>query len=123
MVTQDVPDYAQQVAPSVPSTTQSQLSKVLTASAANATEIVAAVASKSIVVVSYVLVANAAVNVKFQSDGTPTDLTGLLYLAANGGVVAGFNQQGWFRTIAGEALAIHLSAAVAVGGHLNYVLV
>lgn len=123
MVTQDVPDYAQQVAAAVPSVTQSQLDKVLTASALGVTEIVAAVAGKSIVVVSYVLVANGAVNVKFQSHTTPTDLTGLLYLAANGGVVAGFNQQGWFRTISGQALDINLSAAVAVGGHLNYVLV
>src|SRR4051812_7947440 len=53
----------------------------IVASAGGATTVVAAVSLKKIRVVSYTLVANAAVNVKFQSHVTPTDKTGLLYLA------------------------------------------
>lgn len=94
----------------------------IVASAANATEVVTAVAGKRIIVTSLVLVANEAVNAKFQSDGAATDLTGLFYLAANGGVVLPFQASGWFATIVGEALDIHLSAAKAVGGVLTYVL-
>lgn len=95
--------------------------KTIVASASGATTVVAAVASKKLTVLSYVLVANAAVNVKWQSSVTPTDISGLLYLAANGGVASGHSPTGHFQTIAGEALNINLSGAVAVGGHLVYV--
>jgi hypothetical protein len=94
---------------------------VITASSSGATTIVAAVTSKKIRVIALKLVANAAVNVKWQSHVTPTDKTGLSYLAANGGEVLPANQWGWFETITGEALDINLSGAVAVGGHLTYV--
>ena len=67
------------------------------------------------------LIANAAVNVKFQSHTTPTDLTGLFYLAANGGFVLPYNEAGWFSTLAGEALDINLSGAIAVGGVVGYI--
>jgi hypothetical protein len=93
----------------------------IVASASGATTVVAAVTSKKIRVLSYVLVANAAVNTKFQSHVTPTDLTGLEYLGSNGGVSAGFSPAGHFETVAGEALDINLSGAVAVGGHLTYI--
>lgn len=122
MVTQDVPDWSQQVSPSIPGTTTSYLSKALVASAAGVTQLVALVAAKQIVVCALTFVANGAVNVKFQSHTTPTDLTGLFYVAANGGLVLPFNANGWFRTIAGQALDINLSAAVAVGGVLVYAL-
>jgi hypothetical protein len=92
-------------------------------SASGVTNILAAVASKSIRVLAVQLVANAAVNIKWQSHVTPTDLTGLAYLAANGGYVLPYNTAGWFQTIAGEALDINLSAAVAVGGSIVYVTV
>ncbi len=91
----------------------------ITASASGATVVVAAVASKKIRVISYVVVANAAVNIKFQSNST--DKTGLLYLAANGGVSGAYAPTGHFETASGEALNINLSAAVAVGGHVTYV--
>jgi len=91
------------------------------ASASGATTIVALVASKRIRVLSLQLLANAAVNIKWQSHVTPTDLTGLAYMAANGGYVLGYNPKGWFQTVAGEALDINLSGAVAVGGSLTYV--
>lgn len=89
-------------------------------SSSGVTTLVAAVAEKKLRVTSLALVANAAVNVKFQSHVVPTDLTGLFYLAANGGFILPPSPDGWFVTLAGEALDINLSAAVAVGGVLGY---
>jgi hypothetical protein len=93
----------------------------IVASSSGATTIVAAVTSKKIRVVALKLIANAAVNAKWQSHVTPTDKTGLSYLAANGGEVLPYNPVGWFETVSGEALDINLSGAVAVGGHLTYI--
>lgn len=95
----------------------------IVASSSGVTNIIALVSAKRIRVLALQLVANAAVNVKWQSHVTPTDLTGLAYLAANGGYVLPFNPLGWFQTVAGEALDINLSTAVAVGGSLTYVTV
>lgn len=93
----------------------------ITASAPGATEVVAAVTSKKIRVLSYILIANGTVNTKFQSHVAPTDKTGLAYLVANSGVSVAFSPIGHFETVSGEALDINLSAGVAVGGHLTYV--
>lgn len=93
----------------------------ITASSSGATTVVAAVTSKKIRVLKVTLIANAAVNVKFQSHVTPTDLTGLFYCGANGGVGMTYCPLGHFETVAGEALDINLSSAVAVGGVLTYV--
>jgi hypothetical protein len=93
----------------------------IVASSSGATTIVAAVTSKKIRVVALQVIANAAVNVKWQSHVTPTDLTGLAYLAANGGYVLPYNPVGWCETVSGEALDINLSGAIAVGGFLTYV--
>lgn len=94
---------------------------LVSASAGGATTVVAAQAGQRIYVVRWDLIANAAVNVKWQSHVTPTDLTGLYYLAANGGLSAGFSPIGHFRTLVGEALDINLSSGVAVGGSLTWV--
>lgn len=123
MVTQDVPDYAQQVAPTLPGTTQTYLPFTIVASASGVTQQIAGVATKQIVVCAFIITVNAAVNIKWQSHTIPTDLTGLYYFTEKGGAVAPFIQSGWFRTIAGEALDLNLSSAVAVGGHGVYVLV
>lgn len=93
----------------------------LTAAASGATTLIAAVTSKKIRVIALYLTSNGAVNVKFQSHVTPTDLTGLGYEVANTGFVLPYNPVGWFQSIAGEALDINLSASVAVGGSLVYV--
>jgi hypothetical protein len=95
----------------------------LTASSSGAQQLIAAVSSKKIRVLALALVANAAVNVKFQSHVTPTDISGLYYCAQNGGFVLPFNPAGWFQTVSGEALDINLSGAVAVGGSIVYVTV
>lgn len=94
----------------------------ITASLSGATTVVAAVTSKKIRVLAWDVVVNAAVNFKWQSHVTPTDITGLYYMAGQGnGVARGYNPLGYFETIAGEALDINLSGAVAVGGVLTYV--
>jgi len=94
---------------------------VISTSSSGASQVVAAVSSHKIRVINVVLMANAAVNVKFQSHVSPTDLTGLLYLAANTGFAPGYIPTGHFETISGEALDINLSGAIAVGGWLTYI--
>jgi len=81
--------------------------------------IVAAVTSKKIRVLSYVIVADAAVAAKFRN-GT-TDLMGAASLAANGGIAAPFNPVGQFETAANTVLNLNLASAVGVRGHLTYV--
>lgn len=84
-------------------------------------EVVAAVTSKKIRVLSYQLSYSGTVNAKWQSHVTPTDLSGLLYGVAGSIVNSGFSPLGHFETIAGEALDLNLSGSVAVGGHLTYI--
>lgn len=93
----------------------------IVASASGATQIVAAVPNKRIRVINLEVSALAAVNIKWQS--AANDLTGLFYVAGNGGEVLPTSEVGWFQTNPGEALNINLSAAVAVGGHLVYSLI
>lgn len=88
-------------------------------------EIVAAVAGKRIRVVGYVLSFSGSVNAKWRS--ASTDLSGLLYGAANTVVSAApmpkgerGGQAGHMETATGEALNLNLSAATAVGGHVAY---
>lgn len=94
---------------------------VITASSSGVTNVVAAVTSKKIRVLAFVLTSNAAVNAKFQSHVTPTDLTGLLYMGASGVLPGAYNPKGHFQTLSGEALDINLSGAVTVGGWMIYV--
>lgn len=93
----------------------------ISTSSSGATTVIALVAAKKIRVLSWSIVCNAAVNVKWQSHVTPTDLTGLHYFAINGGITVPFSPIGHFETIAGEALDINLSGAQAVGGSLVYI--
>lgn len=91
----------------------------ITGSSSGDNAIVAAVTGKKIRVLGYVVTASGAVNAKFRS-GT-TDISGLIYAAANGGAASGFNPVGHFETTAGAALNMNLSGAVAVGGHVTYI--
>lgn len=83
--------------------------------------LVAAVTGKKIRVLALSLSATGAVSAKLQSGAGGTDLTGLRYMAANGGWELGFNKLGWFETEAGALLNLNLSGAVATGGCLVYV--
>lgn len=93
----------------------------IAASGSGATTIVAAVSSKKLRIVSYVLSFNAAVNAKWVSHTTTGTATGLIYGGTNSQVPSGFCPVGFFETVAGEALDLNLSGNVAVGGHLTYV--
>jgi hypothetical protein len=95
----------------------------IVASSSGATTVVAAVASKKIRVLRWSLSSNGNVNVKWQSHVTPTDLTGLHYMTQYSTAGGAYTNVGIFQTIAGEALDINLSGAVAVGGELTYVTV
>lgn len=94
------------------------------ASASGDNVLVAAVTGKKIRVHGYALSAAGAVNAKFRS-GT-TDITGLFTLAAAGSETDGTERandpDGLFETVAGAALNLNLSSAVAVGGWVDYSL-
>ncbi len=94
---------------------------IITASSSGATTVVAAVTSKRIRVLRWSLSSNGAVNVKWQSHVTPTDLTGLHYLTQFASAGGSYCPQGIFQSISGEALDINLSGSIAVGGELTYV--
>lgn len=95
----------------------------IVASSSGANTLVAAVTGKKIHIVNFIVSASGAVNFKFQSHVTPTDITGLFYLAAAGSFMGAANDfVGWGSTNTGEALDINLSGAVAVGGVLHYSL-
>lgn len=93
----------------------------IAASSSGNNTLVAAVTSKKIRVLSVSFVANAAVNAKFQSGASGTDLTGLFYCLQGGGAVLPYNPLGWFETGSNTLLNLNLSGAVAVGGCLVYV--
>jgi len=93
----------------------------IAASASGDNEIVDAVAGKKIRVLRWGFAAGGDVTAKWRSGST--DLTGprpLTKYAAAGGAPSPW---GLFETAAGEALNLNLSAAVAVGGELTYVLI
>jgi hypothetical protein len=83
--------------------------------------ILSAVNPKKIRVLSYTLVASAAVTVRFESGAGGTALTGQMQLAANGGVHAAFSPVGHFETGSNTLLNLELSGATSVDGHLTYV--
>ncbi len=92
---------------------------IVTASAAGNTAVVAAVADRKIRVISYILSAVTANNVKFQR--ATTDITPLHYMPATSTVVAPQNKHGYAETAVNEALNINLSAATAVGCLVCYI--
>lgn len=104
----------------------------IAASSSGDNTIVAAVTGSIIRVLAFVLSGSGAVNAKFQSAASGTDLTGLFYLAANTVVtspsvparIGGLSGlPGQFETNAGELLNLNLSAGTAVGGYVVYDIV
>lgn len=93
----------------------------ISASSSGNTTIVSAVTNKKIRVLSYVIQASAAVNIKFRSGSS--DITGTLYCAANSIISVPFSPVGYFETSMGSSLSINLSDDVAIGGHLTYVTI
>lgn len=94
----------------------------IAASSSGNNTVIAAVTSKKIRVLAYNIIGNGAVNAKWQSGASGTDLTGLKYIAAaGGGICANYNPVGWFESASGVLLNLNLSGAVAVGGEIVYV--
>lgn len=93
--------------------------KVDVSSSGDNSIVAAAGGSLKIKVVSYVLVADAAVNVKWRS--ATTDLMGAAAFAANSGVSASGSPGSWLlETAANVALNLNLSGAIGVRGHICY---
>lgn len=90
-------------------------------------EVVAAVANKRIVVVSYLIGGHGSADVKWVS-GSSTDLSGLVKLSSGTivstsyGAMTPIGLVGLFATNTGEALNINLSSAITVGGHITYIV-
>lgn len=91
----------------------------LSVSSSGDNSIVAAVTSKKIRVLAYVIVADGTVAAKWRN-GT-TDVTGAMSLVANTGVVAPFCPVGHFETSVTTALQLNLSGAVGARGHITYI--
>lgn len=88
-------------------------------SASGDNSVVAAVASKALLLLAFYFTGAGAVNAKWRS-GT-TDISGLTYIGSAGqGVSCAYVPGGWCKTAVGEALNLNLSAAVAVGGAAVY---
>ena len=97
------------------------ISLIVAASASGNTTLLAHDSVHVIKVVSFGLMANAVVNVKFVSGST--DISGLFYLPAKGGFVLPDHEDCWFQTLSSAGdLKINLSASQAVGGILTYIL-
>ncbi len=83
--------------------------------------LVAAVTGKKILVLSLYLIAAGAVAVRFESGAGGTALSGVMSIAANGGLVLGYNPVGYFKTESGALLNMELGGAVQVSGGLTYI--
>lgn len=94
----------------------------VTASASGATTVVTGVPGRKLRVMAANVIASNIVNVKWQTQTGPSDLTGLAYLTTNGGYILAYNPIGWFETVIGDGLLINLSSGVPVGGHITYIL-
>jgi len=94
--------------------------KALTTATSGA-ELVAAEAGRRIRVLGIVAITTLANSINLES-GT-TDITGIFPLAANGGLVLPYTEQGWCETAVGEALNITLSVATSTGIQLIYMVV
>lgn len=88
----------------------------ITASSNGDNTIIAAVSHIKLRVLSYLIVSNGTVDVKWKSDST--DISGALPLIANTGAASGYNPNGHFQTAKGEALILNLSANISVQGHV-----
>lgn len=92
---------------------------LISAAGAGDNQVIPAVGGKKLRVLSYDIMAAAAVNVKFRS-GT-TDKSGTYPFVANQGKVNAFNPVGWFETDIGDPLNVNLSGAFGVGGTVTYI--
>lgn len=83
--------------------------------------IVAAVVGKKVRVLSYSIVADAAVGIAFEDGAGGTELSGQMAFAANGGITVPFSPVGHFETTANTLLNLETDAVANVRGHVCYV--
>lgn len=91
----------------------------IAASSTGANTLVTGVASKQIKPIHIIVSSAGEVNVRFLSAATP--ISGWFYLPNRGGFVIPGRLHAAMKTVSGEALVMELSAAVAVGGLIEYV--
>jgi hypothetical protein len=89
----------------------------INATTSGSTQVVGAVSGKRIRVIAFAVIANATVNIKFQSGST--DITGTMRLVEGGGIAHAYDG-GLFQTAVGQALNINLSTNATVGGYVVY---
>lgn len=95
---------------------------IISVNGAGDNTIVTADPTRKIKVVSYVIVANAAVSTTWKS-GAGTQKSGAMPLAQNGGVaIAGSADAPIIETAVNNDLVLNLSSGVQVSGHLRYFL-
>lgn len=103
---------------------QTLLFAAINASGIGDNTLVAADVTKKIKVLQYTLISAGIANVTFKS-GAGTSLSGAMPLVANSGVASPFvspAQGHLIETAVNQALVLNLSAAIAVTGHLTYIL-
>ncbi len=90
------------------------------AASQTASSLVAAVTGKKIRVISvYALAGGTATNLTFNSASVA--ISALLANGTNGGEVLPRNEDGWFETVAGEALTVTTGAGATTGIGVNYI--
>ena len=96
---------------------------VIAAAATGQNLVLSVPAGQRAIILSYVIVAAGAVTAQWES-GT-TDLSGVMALAANGGIsIAGSREDPVMKTVApGDDLFLTLGAVFSVAGHFSYILV
>lgn len=87
------------------------------------TQLVATDSTHKIRVLTYSLVCDSAVAVKFTKGAGGTAMTGAMSCAANGGISTPYSPVGHFETDTTHDLTLNLSLAIGVRGHLTYVLI
>jgi len=97
----------------------------ISASTSGDNTLVSAVSGKKIRVLALSAVVSAATNIYFTSGAGGTVIfggsTNKINIAANSGLVLGFNPVGWFETASGQALVVNLSAGNSFSGGLVYI--
>ena len=91
----------------------------VSATGAGTTGIVEGVAGKCIHILSLFLTSELDANIKFQSGST--DLSGVVYLAARGGMVIAHQPFAIFSTAVGEDFNLYRTATANIGGSVVYV--
>jgi hypothetical protein len=97
---------------------------VIDAAVAENNTIVAAVAGKRILVLSYVIVASGGAQtlIRWESGAGGTALTGEMDLGDNLALIVPYNPGGCFApTAVGALLNLQITAATSVDGHISYV--